>query len=697
MTGKYLLLALLATAAFAQDPVSITPYQLIDARAGNAIACSNCSIYTYAAGTNTPLATYTSSTLATPNTNPVLTNSAGYAVNGATVTGIWVGSSCYKFVAKDSSAVTLFTQDNICDRGAVLKALLAASSGSSLVGFIQAGGGAVARTAQAKMRETFSVTDFGATGNGSTDDTAAIQAALTAGAGGQMVYCPPGVYKISATLYLPSFVTFYGPPNDFLNSYGGCTLTWYGSAPATPYVHGSAMLEAYKVNGTNVSGINFEGQVTTNLTGYMDDAQGGGVAQRNSIKNSAFFRFGNPATDAPGAAMVYGTEGYSGITEQVDGVENIDNTGTNVYVFIRINNLNFAYSRFQRSSAVYFNKGMDIRASGWARVESPAYGLTMGTNPCVFCFSGTHGQWNFNQVQSEQDASITLNPKMFLIDQSAGQPGDPSPIIITNSIFGYPSTISAPNANIISKGNHGGPTVAITITAAANATLVTKEADYPDTVWTIQNGTSAVKNLGVPIARGSIQEFDMSLDDSNATPLVKYQVNPVATTMTEPFNQYRNLVGGVDTARWTNFWSTTYFGIKDLTTSYNSLSLASGMNTGDGIQCVIGSCVVAGATLDAVGGTPMLTRYFSTQGGINGAITVTSPDGTYAPSLANPAFCVYLDNNTLIGGAGNTISFNGAAPVAIFNKQNSAQITTTYAVGTTFCGMVGGSGLIHER
>lgn len=183
MTGKYLLLALLATTAFAQDPVSITPYQLIDARAGNAIACSNCSIYTYAAGTNTPLATYTSSTLATPNTNPVLTNSAGYAVNGATITGIWVGTSCYKFVAKDATAVTLFTQDNICDRGAVLKALLAASSGSSLVGFIQSQSGATERTVQAKLRDVLSPKDFGAVGDCTTDDTVAFTAAVLASSG----------------------------------------------------------------------------------------------------------------------------------------------------------------------------------------------------------------------------------------------------------------------------------------------------------------------------------------------------------------------------------------------------------------------------------------------------------------------------------------------------------------------------------
>ena len=179
MTGKYLLLALLATAAFAQDPVSITPYQLLDARSGQAVACSGCSIYTYAAGTNTPLATYTSSTLATPNTNPVLTNSAGYAVNGATITGIWVGSSCYKFVAKDSSAVTLFTQDNICNRGAVLKALLAASSGSSLIGY-KYSAAATAETVQARLQQYVSFADFGAVGNGSTNDSTAVQAAITA-------------------------------------------------------------------------------------------------------------------------------------------------------------------------------------------------------------------------------------------------------------------------------------------------------------------------------------------------------------------------------------------------------------------------------------------------------------------------------------------------------------------------------------
>lgn len=71
------------------------------------------------------------------------------------------------------------------------------------VGFLQAGTGAVARTWQDKNRDVFSVKDFGAKGDGSTDDTTAIQAAITAagatGTGG-IVFFPRGVYVVSASL-----------------------------------------------------------------------------------------------------------------------------------------------------------------------------------------------------------------------------------------------------------------------------------------------------------------------------------------------------------------------------------------------------------------------------------------------------------------------------------------------------------------
>ena len=63
-----------------------------------------------------------------------------------------------------------------------------------------------------KLNNTLSVKDFGAVGDGSTDDSAAIQAAIdyVAGAGGGVVHFPSGTYLISEPLILKSLVTLAG-------------------------------------------------------------------------------------------------------------------------------------------------------------------------------------------------------------------------------------------------------------------------------------------------------------------------------------------------------------------------------------------------------------------------------------------------------------------------------------------------------
>jgi hypothetical protein len=75
---------------------------------------------------------------------------------------------------------------------------ISSPSGAAVIGFIQAGVGAVMRSAQSKMRETVSLVDYGATGDGS-DQTAAIQACLSANPGKDILVS--GVYTLSATLY----------------------------------------------------------------------------------------------------------------------------------------------------------------------------------------------------------------------------------------------------------------------------------------------------------------------------------------------------------------------------------------------------------------------------------------------------------------------------------------------------------------
>jgi hypothetical protein len=69
------------------------------------------------------------------------------------------------------------------------------STSSDLVSYAPAGTGAVASNVQTKLRESVSVKDFGAVGDGTTDDTDAIQAAINSSAG--RILIPEGNYKIT--------------------------------------------------------------------------------------------------------------------------------------------------------------------------------------------------------------------------------------------------------------------------------------------------------------------------------------------------------------------------------------------------------------------------------------------------------------------------------------------------------------------
>ena len=179
--------------------------QFFDAN-GNPL--SGGKLYTYAAGTTTPLATYTDSSGTTPNANPVILDSRGEA-------NLWLGSAVYKFKLTTSTDVEVWTVDNISTDNYEVFQDLAASGGSNLVGFIQSGAGATARTVQSKLREFVSVKDFGAVGDGVADDTAAMTAAH---ATGKVVFYPKGDYKFSTISFSSGGLVGEGATTRLLSS-----------------------------------------------------------------------------------------------------------------------------------------------------------------------------------------------------------------------------------------------------------------------------------------------------------------------------------------------------------------------------------------------------------------------------------------------------------------------------------------------
>jgi len=336
-------------------------------------------VYTYAAGTSTPLETYTDQGGATPNANPVILNSRGEAA-------IWFGALSYKLILKTSADVLIWTADNVT----AALAALAASSGSSLIGFIASGTGAVARTVQSKERDIVSVKDFGAVGDGTANDTTAIQAAENAlstiigssanGTRNGSLLFPPGKYKITSGLLKSRTTTWegYGAELSFTAlSASSTAISIYDTANGTTGTQGTVdNLVGFVINGP--------GSGTAGTIGVLVGKTGDYIAHEVGMRDCWLGNFESGLQQGSNAYLfrAYGSR-FANCVKGINLPSGLANAGEqwNFYGCTIEGNTTGVYHR---------SAALDVNIFGGSIDYNTNYGIDADTSTCYYSLFGTH-------------------------------------------------------------------------------------------------------------------------------------------------------------------------------------------------------------------------------------------------------------------------------------------------------------------
>lgn len=236
-----------------------------------------------------------------PALQPVRTIS-GYPSRAGSPAIIY-GPDSYSLRVKNSASVQVLYAPEL--GGLATSASLSGSGGSALVGFLQSGTGAIARTIQDKGRDVVSVFDFMTSaqiadvksGSKTLDTSAAIQAATNyTTARGQSLFFPAGIYKLLSFVTLPS-------NTDWIGEVG--TSIYLDPTMTLGAVIGGTARAVYANTASNISiaKIKFN-SITTGLTKAITIALSS--VTRLRLQDCSFEDFGNATYYAQGL-IIYGS------------------------------------------------------------------------------------------------------------------------------------------------------------------------------------------------------------------------------------------------------------------------------------------------------------------------------------------------------------------------------------------------------
>lgn len=157
-------------------------------------------------------------------------------------------------------------------------------------GFTQSGTGAVQRSVENKLKDTVSVKDFGAVGDGVADDTTALAAAL---ATNKNVFIPEGIYLTTATVNVGYGQMLCGAGQHKTTiKYTGAATGVYLGGPGNVTLIYNCELRDLTVNCTN-RGANVVGVMLENCVYF-------------NVENISIFGSGSPNSVNPADRVLYG-------------------------------------------------------------------------------------------------------------------------------------------------------------------------------------------------------------------------------------------------------------------------------------------------------------------------------------------------------------------------------------------------------